>query len=131
MLVQRKDWCLLSRRRGAPQHRWSALAGFVEPGETPEEAVVREAREEAGVAVVGVEYVTSQPWPFPSALMIGFWAFTDPDAVDDIEPEASELVEVRWWDRAELTDALNNERIGLPPAGTIGNFLISTWLAGD
>jgi NAD+ diphosphatase len=130
MLVQNKDRCLLSRRRGAPAHRWSALAGFLEPGETPEEAVVREAREETGVEVVAVEYVTSQPWPFPAALMIGFWAFADRADDDDLEPELSELVEARWWDRAELERAVREDRIGLPPPGTIGNYLISTWVAG-
>jgi NAD+ diphosphatase len=131
MLVQSQDRCLLSRRHGAPPNRWSALAGFVEPGETPEEAVVREAREETGVAITSAEYVTSQPWPFPAALMIGFWAFTDPDAAGDPEPEPGELVDARWWDRAELADALRHDRVGLPPPGTIGNFLISTWLADD
>jgi NAD+ diphosphatase len=130
MLVQTetKDRCLLSRRHGAPEHRWSALAGFLEPGETPEEAVVREAREETGVEVVGVEYVTSQPWPFPSALMIGFWAFADPDGDAAPRPEPGELVEARWWERAELAEALAQGRIGLPPPGTIGYYLISTWL---
>jgi NAD+ diphosphatase len=130
MLVQSKDRCLLSRRRGAPEHRWSALAGFLEPGETPEEAVVREAREETGVEVVAVEYVTSQPWPFPAALMIGFWAFADPADDRAPEPEPSELVEARWWDRAELERAIREDRISLPPPGTIGNYLISTWVAG-
>jgi NAD+ diphosphatase len=128
MLVQTGDRCLLSRRNGAPPNRWSALAGFVEPGETPEEAVVRETHEETGVKVTRVEYVTSQPWPFPAALMIGFWAFTDPADDGVPEPEAGELVEARWWDRAELAEALSNNRIGLPPPGTIGNYLISTWL---
>jgi NAD+ diphosphatase len=131
MLVQSQDRCLLSRRHGAPEHRWSALAGFVEPGETPEEAVVREAREETGVEVVAVEYVTSQPWPFPAALMIGFWAFADPNGADALEPEPSELAEVRWWERAELGEAVRDARIGLPPPGTIGNYLISTWIAGS
>jgi NAD+ diphosphatase len=129
MLVQCKDKSLLSRRHGAPPNRWSALAGFVEPGETPEEAVIREAFEETGVKVHTIEYVTSQPWPFPAALMIGFWAFTDPDAATEPVPEAGELVEARWWDRAELAEAVATERIGLPPPGTIGNYLISTWLA--
>lgn len=129
MLVKCKDKALLSRRRGAPNHRWSALAGFVEPGETPEEAVVREAREETGVEVTATEYVTSQPWPFPSALMIGFWAYVELDAPP--VPDAEELVEARWWGRAELADALRHDSIGLPPPGTIGNFLISTWLASD
>ncbi|HET6871004.1 MAG TPA: NAD(+) diphosphatase [Solirubrobacteraceae bacterium] len=129
MLVQCKDKALLSRRHGAPPNRWSALAGFVEPGETPEEAVIREAREETGVEVAATEYVTSQPWPFPSALMIGFWAHVALDAPP--VPDANELVEARWWPRAELADAIREDRIGLPPPGTIGNFLISTWLAKD
>jgi NAD+ diphosphatase len=128
MLVQTDDKALLSRRHGAPEHRWSALAGFVEPGETPEQAVVREAREETGVEVVTVEYVTSQPWPFPAALMIGFWAFTDPDDDSTPTPEPGELVEARWWERSELADALTVDRIGLPPPGTIGHYLIATWL---
>jgi NAD+ diphosphatase len=129
MLVQSKDRCLLSRRHGAPEHRWSALAGFVEPGETPEQAVVREAREETGVQVAAVEYVTSQPWPFPAALMIGFWAFADPDDDSTPAPEPGELVDVRWWARSELADALSHDRIALPPPGTIGHYLIATWLA--
>lgn len=131
MLVQSGERCLLSRRQGAPANRWSALAGFVEPGETPEEAVVREASEETGVSIVSVQYVTSQPWPFPSALMIGFWAYVDPDTAGALEPQAGELVEARWFQRDELAAALSEERIVLPPPGTIGNYLISTWLARD
>jgi NAD+ diphosphatase len=129
MLVQTADKALLSRRHGAPEHRWSALAGFVEPGETPEEAVVREAREETGIKVTAVEYVTSQPWPFPAALMLGFWAFADPDADDTPVPEGGELVEARGFGRAELAARLNDDSIALPPPGTIGNYLISAWLA--
>ena len=131
MLVQSGNRCLLSRRRGAPENRWSALAGFVEPGETPEQAVIREAREETGVEVVSVEYVASQPWPFPQAVMIGFRAFADPAAAGaDPSPNPEELVEARWWGRDELDDALSAGAIILPPPGTIGNYLISTWLAG-
>jgi NAD+ diphosphatase len=131
MLVQAGDRCLLSRRRGAPENRWSALAGFVEPGETPEAAVIRETREETGVEVTSVEYVASQPWPFPQALMIGFWAFADRSAASvDPTPHPDELVEARWWGRDELADALSAGAIILPPPGTIGNYLISTWLAG-
>jgi NAD+ diphosphatase len=129
MLVQSGDRCLLSRRHAAPANRWSALAGFVEPGETPEEAVVREAREETGVAVVEVEYVASQPWPFPQALMIGFWAFVDPADGADVMPNPEELIEARWWRRDALERALSAGEIILPPRGTIGNYLISTWLA--
>jgi NAD+ diphosphatase len=130
MLVQAGDRALLSRRQGAPPHRWSALAGFVEPGETPEEAVVREAREETGVEIVAVEYVASQPWPFPSALMLGFWAFVDPADAGAPEPQPSELVDARWFERPELAAAIGDGRIVPPPPGTIGNYLISTWLAG-
>ena len=130
MLVENGDRALLSRRHGAPAHRWSALAGFVEPGETPEQAVIRETHEETGINIAAVEYVTSQPWPFPSALMIGFWAFTDPDDDATLTPQPGELVEARWFDRAELGTKLAEGSIGLPPPGTIGNYLISTWLAG-
>jgi NAD+ diphosphatase len=133
MLVQAGDRALLSRRQGAPAHRWSALAGFVEPGETPEEAVMRETQEETGINVAAVEYVASQPWPFPSALMLGFWAFVDPADAGAPEPELepSELVEARWFERSELTAAIGAGRIVPPPVGTIGNYLISTWLAGS
>ena len=131
MLVQSGERCLLSRRRGAPENRWSALAGFVEPGETPEEAVVREAREETGVEIARVEYVTAQPWPFPQALMLGYWAFADPPTDgEDPRVDQEELVEARWWRRDELAGALRDDAIVLPPPGTIGNYLISTWLAG-
>lgn len=131
MLVQTDDGnsCLLSRRHGAPANRWSALAGFVEPGETPEQAVVREAKEETGVEITEVEYVTSQPWPFPSALMIGFWAFTDRQAGDPAPTaQPAELVEARWFERDALRTAIADGRIVIPPPGTIGNFLISGWL---
>jgi NAD+ diphosphatase len=130
MLVSAGERCLLSRRRGAPVNRWSALAGFVEPGETLEAAVVREAREETGVDVAAVEYVATQPWPFPAALMIGFWAFVDPDRPGAPEAQPDELVEARWWERSELAATLDAGQMILPPPGSIGNYLITTWLAG-
>jgi NAD+ diphosphatase len=129
MLVTAGERCLLSRRHGAPENRWSALAGFVEPGETLEEAVARETLEETGIKIAAVEYVAAQPWPFPAALMIGFWAFVDPDRPGVPAPQPDELIDARWWERGELRDALARERIGIPPPGTIGNYLISTWLA--
>jgi NAD+ diphosphatase len=130
MLVQLGDRCLLSRRHGAPERRWSALAGFVEPGETPEAAVAREAREETGVEIASVEYVAAQPWPFPSALMLGYWAFAAQGAPDDaaLAPQPDELVDLRWFDRVTLRDAVGGGSVILPPPGTIGNYLISTWL---
>jgi NAD+ diphosphatase len=131
MLVSAGDRALLSRRHGAPVRRWSALSGFMEPGETPEQAVVREAREETGIEVVSVRYVASQPWPFPAALMIGFWAFAGPDGEAALAPEPEELVDARWFERDELLAAVAESRIALPPPGSIGNYLISTWLDGD
>lgn len=128
MLVTAGDRCLLSRRHGAPERRWSALAGFVEPGETPEEAVIREAREETGIELIAVRYVASQPWPFPAALMIGYWAFADPDEGAALAPAPDELLDARWFERGELRSAVAENRVVLPPPGTIGNFLISTWL---
>ncbi|HUA45380.1 MAG TPA: NAD(+) diphosphatase [Solirubrobacteraceae bacterium] len=128
MLVTAGERCLLSRRHGAPEDRWSALAGFVEPGETLEEAVAREAREETGIEVAAVEYVAAQPWPFPAALMIGFWAYVDPASPGVPEPQPDELIEARWWERSELRDAVARERIAIPPPGTIGNYLITRWL---
>ncbi|HTU86412.1 MAG TPA: NAD(+) diphosphatase [Solirubrobacteraceae bacterium] len=128
MLLTAGERCLLSRRHGAPENRWSALAGFVEPGETLEEAVAREAREETGIEVATVEYVAAQPWPFPAALMIGFWASVDPDRPGVPEPQPEELVDVRWWERGELHTALARGAVAIPPLGTIGNYLIMTWL---
>lgn len=129
MLVEAQRHCLLTRRRrAATATTWSALAGFVEPGETPEAAVARETHEEVGVDVVAVEYVTSQPWPFPQALMIGFRAFTDATPGHATVHEPLELVEARWWSRPELQRALDRREIGLPPPISIGHKLITDWL---
>ncbi len=130
MLVESGEHCLLTRRqRASTATTWSALAGFVEPGETPEAAVAREALEEVGVEVAAVEYVTSQPWPFPQALMIGYRAFTDAAPGHAAVHEPLELVEARWWSRPELQEALDRREVGLPPAISIGYRLITDWLA--
>ncbi len=130
MLVEAGEHCLLTRRqRAATATTWSALAGFVEPGETPEAAVAREALEEVGVEVVAVEYVTAQPWPFPQALMLGYRAFTDADPGRAAVHEPLELLEARWWSRPELQGALQRREIGLPPPISIGHKLITDWLA--
>ena len=119
MLVTDGDRALLGRQPTWPPGRFSALAGFVEPGESLEEAVAREVREESGVRVEDVRYRSSQPWPFPSSLMLGFtarWAGGEP-AVGD-----GELEDVRFFDRAELADTL------LPPPQAIARRLIDGWL---
>ncbi|CAB4919549.1 unannotated protein [freshwater metagenome] len=125
LVTDGRDRVLLSRRRGAKEKVWSCLAGFVEPGETPEQAVVRETMEEVGLRVLRVESIGSQPWPQPYELMIGHRAVVLPR-----EPTvAEELVTARWWDRAELAAALAADEARLPPPYTIGHHAISVWLA--
>ena len=97
------DRCVLGRQSVWPEGRFSTLAGFVEPGESAEQAVVREVDEEAGLAVTDVEYVTSQPWPFPSSLMLAFTARAEGGAVPI--GRDGELAEVRWFSRDEVRAA--------------------------
>jgi NAD+ diphosphatase len=124
------DRCLLGRQPVWPPGRYSVLAGFVEPGESAEQAVVREVREESGVEVRDVRYVASQPWPFPSSLMLGFTAMADAGAT----PRAAdgELEDVRWFSRAELQDAASwgaGPGLQLPGAVSIARHLLDRWLA--
>lgn len=112
MAVRRDEELLLVRRAGSTSF-WSVLAGFVEPGETLEQAVVREVAEEAGIDVVDVRYEGSQPWPFPSQLMIGFTARY---AGGELRVDETELAEARWFAPDELPT--------IPPPFTIANRLI-------
>jgi NAD+ diphosphatase len=121
------DRLLLGRQPSWPERRFSVLAGFVEPGETLEEAVRREVREESGVEVGEAGYVASQPWPFPSSLMIGFHA----EAARGGEPRPGdgELAEVRWFERAEVrAAAAGSADLRLPPPYSISRRLIDAWL---
>ncbi|MDO8211327.1 NAD(+) diphosphatase [Conexibacter sp. CPCC 206217] len=139
MLVLDGDRVLLGRQRSWPQGRYSALAGFVETAESLEEAVAREVLEEAGVAVRDARYVSSQPWPFPSSLMLGFtaeYAGGEPVARD------GELEDVRWFTRDEVTAAAalgassswdatpDSTGLLLPPPLAIARRLVDGWLAG-
>jgi NAD+ diphosphatase len=120
------DRLLLGRQARWPPGRFSVLAGFVEPGETLEEAVRREVREESGVGVGGVAYVASQPWPFPSSLMIGFHAVASDGAP---HPGDGELSDVRWFERSEVEAAVAGKgAIQLPPPYSISRLLIDGWL---
>ena len=126
MLVIRGDEVLLGRQPTWPPGRYSALAGFVEPGESLEEAVAREVFEESGVEVARARYLASQPWPFPSSLMLGFFA---DHAAGEPNARDGELDDARWFTRAELeTAAEGRGDVHLPPPLAIARRLIDTWL---
>lgn len=128
MLVEHAGRLMLGRGLGWPEGRFSALAGFVEPGESIEEAVAREVFEESGVRVRDVTYVASQPWPFPSQLMIGCHSHTDDDK---LTIDATEMAEVRWFAREEVAAALAGEddaSFTAPPPHAIAHHLIQWWL---
>jgi len=130
MLVEHEDRLLLGRQPRFPPKMYSALAGFVEPGETIEEAVAREIHEEAGVHVRDVEYIASQPWPFPSQLMIGCTSRADDP---ELTIDETELDDARWFTREELEDARRagpqgNEHLIFPQEFAIAHRLITWWL---
>jgi NAD+ diphosphatase len=121
------DRILLGRSPRWPAGRYSVLAGFVEPGETLEDAVRREVREESGIDVSEVGYVASQPWPFPSSLMLGFRA-----SAEGGKPRADgdEFEDVRWFGRDEVEEAAaGGGAILLSPPYSIARRLIDAWLA--
>ncbi|TMJ20125.1 MAG: NAD(+) diphosphatase [Alphaproteobacteria bacterium] len=131
MLAEHQGRVLLARQHQYPAGRYSALAGFVEPGESIEEAVARELMEEAGVPVSEVRYVASQPWPFPGSLMIACIARAE---ADDIRLDTTELEDAFWASRAEVEAALAGEpdaRFGAPPPFAIANTLLTRWSAGE
>lgn len=128
MLVTSGERCLLARKKEWNDFMYSALAGFVEPGESLEEAVAREVMEEAGIHVMRVRYHSSQPWPFPASLMLGFTA----EAVDpEIRLNREELVDARWFGREELKSRGRRAGAGLrlPRRVSVARRLIEDWLA--
>ena len=118
--------CLLGRQAAWPEGRMSALAGFLEPGETIEEACAREVKEEAGLTVVATAYHSSQPWPFPSQLMIGLIAEVSDDQA---RPDQTELEAVAWLTRAEARAVIAGDHptIQPPPPFAIAHNLIKAW----
>jgi NAD+ diphosphatase len=130
MLAEHGDNVLVGRGPKWPPRRYSALAGFVEPGETIEEAVARETFEEAGVHVRDVRYVASQPWPFPGSLMIACIATAD-DLTITVDPH--ELEDARWVTRDDVRAALAGDEAASfqpPPRYAIAHTLLTTWLGG-
>jgi NAD+ diphosphatase len=127
MTVEHDGRLLLGRRAGWPAPRMSVLAGFVGPGESAEEAVVREVAEESGILARDPVYVSSQPWPFPASLMLGFAAVSDGG---DPAPSDGELEEVSWYTAAEVAAATRDENpsLVLPPAISIARYLIERWV---
>ncbi|MEK7245828.1 MAG: NAD(+) diphosphatase, partial [Pseudomonadota bacterium] len=119
--------CLLARQPHWPDGFYSALAGFVEPGEGLEAAVAREALEEVGLGLAAISYRASQPWPFPSSLMLGFRAEA---ADEEIRRDDKELADARWFTRAELK-TLPSEDLRLSRPDSIARFLIEEWLAEE
>ena len=130
MLAEHGGRLLLGRQPQYPPGRYSALAGFVEPGESIEAAVARELAEEAGIAVRNVRYICSQPWPFPSSLMIGAWA----EASDDsLTIDTNELEDARWFSREEVLAALAKDPAApfqAPPHWAIARTLLEHWVDG-
>jgi len=124
VLVSRGDRCLLGRQSDWPEHRYSTIAGFVEPGESLEDAVRREVLEETGVRVGEAVYHSSQPWPFPSSLMLGFIALAE---TDNIELRDGELSEARWVSRHEI----RSREVLLPPTVSIAYSLVRHWFDSE
>jgi NAD+ diphosphatase len=127
MLITRKEQCFLARSARFPEKMVSCLAGFIEPGETIEEAVRRETLEEAGLRVEKVSYVASQPWPFPHTLMIGCVA----EALnDDFVLEKDELDSGGWFSRNDVREMIRDAHASgalIPPFGSIAHYLIAEW----
>jgi NAD+ diphosphatase len=128
LITDGDDRALLGRNRAWGADRFSTLAGFVEPGETLDDAVRREVKEEVGISVGEVRYAGSQPWPFPSSLMLGFFGTALPG---DITVDANEISEARWFSRQEISDLTASSELWLPSTLSISRWLIDTWHGGE
>jgi NAD+ diphosphatase len=124
-----EDRILLGRQAVWPVGRFSTFAGFLEPGETFEQCVSREVFEESGVSVSKINYLGSQPWPFPASIMIAFEALIDDPAA--ARPDGEEIVEVRWYSRAELKSAMEDGSLLLPPGISVARKMIERWFGAD
>jgi NAD+ diphosphatase len=129
LVTDPEDRCLLARNASWPERRFSILAGFVDPGEDAEHAVMREVHEETGITVENVTYLASQPWPMPRSLMLGFRA--DAPAGQQIRVDQHELTEAIWFTRAELLARLQAREMAIAPAVSIARRIIESWYGGE
>lgn len=120
--------CLLGRQVTWPAGRFSTLAGFVEPGESVEQAVAREVAEEVGVEVSEVSYVGSQPWPFPASLMLAYYAVAGDADRQTVTVDGAEIAEARWFTRTQLVEATARGEVLVPPRLSVARRLIEGWL---
>jgi NAD+ diphosphatase len=127
-VVDAADRILLGSNALWESNRYSLLAGFVEPGESLEAAVLREVFEESGVRVTDPVYLGSQPWPFPASLMMGFTATVDEAHGTDTTPDGTEILDLRWFSRDELANSLGEIR--LPGPTSIARVIIEEWFGG-
>jgi NAD+ diphosphatase len=119
------DRVLLGRQKVWPKNRFSTFAGFVEPGESFENCVIREVAEEAGVMVQQINYLGSQPWPFPASLMIAFEAITNTPEL--ARPDGEEIEQIRWFTRAEMKQAIIDNSLILPLEISVARQMIKAW----
>jgi NAD+ diphosphatase len=124
-VVDSADRLLLGSNAMWQNNRYSLLAGFVEPGESLEAAVVRETFEESGIRVADPVYLGSQPWPFPASLMLGFRALADPRQQWELTPDGNEILDLRWFSRDELKGEMD---LVLPGPTSIARAIIDQWL---
>ena len=120
-----QDRILLGRQKVWPKNRFSTFAGFVEPGESFENCVTREVMEEAGVKIKEINYLGSQPWPFPASLMIAFEAITTTPEL--ARPDGEEIEEIRWFTRDEIKSAIAEQTLILPLEISVARQMIKAW----
>jgi NAD+ diphosphatase len=130
-VVDAADRLLLGSNAMWESNRYSLLAGFVEPGESLEAAVLREVHEESGLRVEDPEYLGSQPWPFPASLMVGFRARVPEGEITEGTPDGEEILALRWFTRDELREAAASGEIILPGPTSIARAIVEHWYGGD
>jgi NAD+ diphosphatase len=127
-VIDADDRILLGSNAAWESNRFSLLAGFVEPGESLESAVIREVFEESGIRVADPVYLGSQPWPFPASLMVGFTARVDASQTSTLTPDGAEILALRWFSREELAASL--DEITLPGHTSIARAILEHWFGG-